>query len=164
MKIEICSKKEICEKALLPFAPRTSLISIGDTDEEPTELKNKPQNILRLNFDDITFAEAKEEYLLPSDYPDDKIASKLKRHGINFFDDEMAKIIADFVFAHKDETDILICQCHYGQSRSTGCAAAITQYYYGNGIDIFADDRYYPNKLVYRKVLAALNEYRIKVM
>lgn len=118
--------------------------------------------MLRLNFDDITFAEAKEEYLLPSDYPDDKIASELKKHGINFFDDEMAKRIADFVLTHAEETDVLICQCYYGQSRSAGCAAAITQYFYGKGIDIFADDRYYPNKLVYRKVLAALGGYKIK--
>lgn len=163
MKIEIYSKQELCEKALLPFAPRTSLISIGDTNEDMPELKNTPQNLLRLNFDDITVAEAKEEYLLPSDYPDDKIAAKLKQRGINLFDDEMAKKIADFVFAHECETDILICQCRYGQSRSAGCATAITQYYYGNGINIFADDRYYPNKLVYRKVLAALNNYVAKV-
>lgn len=159
MKIEIYSKQELCEKALLPFAPNTSLISIGDTDEDMPRLKNKPQNVLRLHFDDITLTEAKEEYLLPSDYPDDKIVAKLKQRGINIFDDETAKKIADFVFAHKDETDTLICQCFYGQSRSAGCAAAITQYFHGNGIEIFADDRYYPNKLVYRKVLAALNNY-----
>ncbi|MDY5263897.1 MAG: hypothetical protein SPH07_02485 [Eubacteriales bacterium] len=157
MKIEIYSKQGLCEKALLPFAPRTSLISIGNTDEELPELKNKPQNMLRVNFDDITLTEVKNEYLLPSDYPDDKIVAKLKQHGINFIDDETAKKIADFIVTHVHETDTLICQCFYGQSRSAGCAAAITQYYYGNGIDIFADDRYYPNKLVYRKVLVALN-------
>ena len=50
----------------------------------------------------------------------------------------------------------IICQCEYGQSRSAGCAAAILQHYTKNGIDIFADYRYYPNQLVYHKVYDAL--------
>lgn len=60
--------------------------------------------------------------------------------------------------AYRDGFDI-ICQCDYGQSRSAACAAAILQYYQGRGIDIFADDRYYPNQLVYHKVFDALEAY-----
>ena len=156
INIEICSEKELCERALLPFAPNTSLISIGDTSAKPLNLKHKPQNILFLNFDDITINEIKEYYFLPSDYPDDRISEKLKRCGINLFNDEQAEKIANFILEHIAETDTLICQCKYGQSRSAGCAAAIAQYFYGNGIEIFADERYTPNKLVYRKVIFAL--------
>ena len=51
----------------------------------------------------------------------------------------------------------IICQCEYGQSRSAACAAAIKEYYEHDGISIFADYRYYPNQLIFNKVLDALN-------
>ena len=64
--------------------------------------------------------------------------------------------LADFILnAEKQGLDI-ICQCEYGQSRSAACAAAIMEYFYGNGIKIFADYRYYPNQLVFNKVFDAL--------
>lgn len=52
----------------------------------------------------------------------------------------------------------IICQCEYGQSRSAGCAAAIKEYYERDGISVFADYRYYPNQLIFNKVLDALKE------
>ena len=70
--------------------------------------------------------------------------------------DDLAKFIDE---ARADGLDI-ICQCDYGQSRSAACAAAILQYYEGRGIDIFADYRYYPNQLVYHKVLDALEKVK----
>ena len=66
--------------------------------------------------------------------------------------DELALFICDAV---KDGLDI-ICQCDYGQSRSAACAAAILEHFESNGISIFADYRYYPNQLVFNKVLEAL--------
>lgn len=64
--------------------------------------------------------------------------------------------LADFILnAEKQGMDI-ICQCEYGQSRSAACAAAIMEYFYGTGIKIFADYRYYPNQLVFNKVFDAL--------
>lgn len=66
--------------------------------------------------------------------------------------------LAEFVKkAHDDGLD-LICQCEYGQSRSAACAAAIKEYYYHNGISVFADYRYYPNQLIYNKLKAALDK------
>ena len=53
----------------------------------------------------------------------------------------------------------IICQCEYGMSRSAGCAAAILEYYQHSGITVFADDRYCPNKAVFRKLLAALKKH-----
>ena len=68
--------------------------------------------------------------------------------------DELAAFIRE---AHDDGL-ALICQCDYGQSRSAACAAAVLQFYEGRGIDVFADDRYYPNQFVYNKVMKALQK------
>jgi len=72
-----------------------------------------------------------------------------------------ADALASFIYkAKKDGLDI-ICQCEYGQSRSAGCAAAILQHFSKNGIEIFADYRYYPNQLIYNKMLEALNKGKL---
>lgn len=63
-----------------------------------------------------------------------------------------------FLQQKKNGKDI-ICQCEYGESRSSGCAAAIHEYFYKNGIDVFADYRYYPNQMVYHKVYDGLKKY-----
>lgn len=160
MKIEIHSLESIESRAALPFAPHTILISMGDTGEDPPRLQNKPGHILRLTFDDITLQEIKEEFDLPQSVTSSDVAliEMLRIKNIHIFSDEQARQIAEFVLRHSRETEVLICQCHYGQSRSAGCAAAITEHFNGNGIDIFANDNYYPNKLVYRKVFEALKE------
>lgn len=67
--------------------------------------------------------------------------------------DKLAKFIDRAVRFKKQ----IICQCEYGQSRSAGCAAAILEYYYHNGISVFTDYKRYPNKVVYHKVYDALN-------
>ena len=158
VKIEIHSIESIETHAQLPFTPKTILISMGDTDAEPPRLNNRPDHILRIVFDDITLEEIKTEYELPESVTssDDKLIEYLHTYGTHIFSDNQARKIAQFVFRHKSSTDVLICQCHYGQSRSAGCAAAITEHFNGNGIDIFADYRFYPNKLVFHKVLKAL--------
>lgn len=68
--------------------------------------------------------------------------------------DELAK----FIYSAKNDGLDIICQCEYGQSRSAGCAAAILEHFYKNGISVFADYRYYPNQLVFNKILDALNK------
>lgn len=67
---------------------------------------------------------------------------------------ELAKFIKQAV---NDGLDI-ICQCEYGQSRSAACAAAIKEYYERSGIEIFADYRYYPNQLIFNKLIYALKD------
>ena len=160
-KIEIHSIKSIETRSMLPFEPNTILISMGDTGAEPPKLQHKPDYILRLIFDDITLQEIREEFKLPESLvsSDEDLINFLKAYDTNIFSDKQAQDIAEFVFKHNHSDSVLICQCHYGQSRSAGCAAAISEYFYGNGIDFFADDSYYPNKLVFRKVLKALEEY-----
>jgi predicted protein tyrosine phosphatase len=162
LKIEIHGFESIQLRAKTPFEPRTSLISIGDPDAPFPELEHRPDHILRLVFDDVSLEDAKEMLPdLPSTIEDDneKRIALLEKYDTFIFNDKMARKIAEFVFKYNSETDILICQCEYGQSRSAGCAAAVAEHLYGNGVAIFSDNRYYPNKLVYRKVLEALRDY-----
>lgn len=66
--------------------------------------------------------------------------------------DDLAQFILQAEAAGKD----IICQCDYGQSRSAACAATIREFFHRDGIKIFADYRYYPNQLVFNKLLDAL--------
>lgn len=68
-----------------------------------------------------------------------------------------AGALAQFILAAvRDGLDIL-CQCEYGQSRSAACAAAILEHFCHTGISVFADYRYYPNRMVYHKIKDALD-------
>ena len=69
-----------------------------------------------------------------------------------------AKELATFIDSAIADGYEIICQCEYGQSRSAGCAAAIQEFYYHNGIEIFSDYRYFPNKMIYHKLLDALKK------
>ena len=70
-----------------------------------------------------------------------------------------ADALAAFIYqARADGLDIL-CQCEYGQSRSAACAAAILEHFDSTGISIFADYRYYPNQVVYHKIMDALTRH-----
>lgn len=119
----------------MSFPEGTAVISITDEGYEFAELKNKPEELLQLKFDDVD-----------ADEP------------INIITNEQANQIADFYHRISKTSEHIICQCEHGQGRSAAVVAAIKEYTEGNGIDIFADDRYFPNKVVFRKVLAALKE------
>lgn len=162
MNFEIHSFESIQKRAETPFEPHTSLISIGDPDAPPPKFSHKPDHILRLVFDDITIEEVKEEFKLPDWVGDSvqKLTELLKQHNTFLFDEAMALRTARFVYDHYDESVLLICQCEYGQSRSAGMAAAIAEHFYGMGIEVFADEQYSPNKLVYRKMMVALEEQK----
>ena len=83
-----------------------------------------------------------------------------KKKEYTLFNEQTARQIADFIICHKDKAETIICQCEYGQSRSAAIAAALSEFFWKNGIDIFTDDRYFPNKLVFRLTLQALSERR----
>jgi predicted protein tyrosine phosphatase len=147
MIINIHSAESLAELARKPFPPKTALISITDYYDEPLEISHEPEHILRLSFEDISVEDLSEEELFK--------ANKDKR----LFTKKQAEKIAEFILPIKDKIDLLICQCEYGVSRSSGCAAAISEYFYKNGIDIFADFKYTPNKLVYHRTIDALKRY-----
>ena len=118
------------------------MISVKDTGDDASELKYKPLWLLQLVFDDISSDELE-------DYKDKEYT---------LFNEQTARQIADFIICHKDKAETIICQCEYGQSRSAAIAAALSEFFWKSGINIFADDRYFPNKLVFRLTLQALKK------
>ena len=154
MKVEIESRKGITARASGPFPARTALISVTDSELDFAALANKPMYLSRMKFDDVSDEIFKE--ILgrnPTEAESLRLAEKF-----HMFNDEQAGEMARFITSVSGKADTLICQCEYGQSRSAGIAAAVRQFWHGDGIEIFADERYYPNKLVYKKVLDALRE------
>jgi predicted protein tyrosine phosphatase len=141
LKIEIESCESIERRANKPWGCAVALISIADDEFSLPMLRHNPAFVLRMLFEDIGYEDM-------DDCGTDRAA---------IINDGQAKQIAGFVAKVKDKVDLLICQCEHGQSRSAATAAAIMQYLYGDGINIFADSRYYPNKLIYHKVFGALN-------
>lgn len=75
--------------------------------------------------------------------------------AVHLIADDLAQFIYDAYNSGRD----IVCQCDYGQSRSAGCAAAIAEHFYKSGIEIFADFSRCPNKLIYHKVIDALNDF-----
>ena len=147
MKIEIYSR-EVMEKRLQEgFLQDTAVISFFDPpsprtpkDYKPLDYGNKCAAVYPVAVHDIDI-ETLPEFGLSFD---------------TYFPE--AKELAVFIHnAVRQNLDIL-CQCEYGQSRSAACAAAIREYYEHSGISVFADYRYYPNQLIFNKLLQALQE------
>jgi predicted protein tyrosine phosphatase len=135
-----------------PFQKGTAIISITDANDSPVNFENEPDFLLRLAFDDVdndVFADGPVEKLT-----DEERLEVEKKH--NMFSDEQASEIASFYDGYKENISTLICQCEHGQSRSAAVAAAVMEYRSRRGIKIFADDRYFPNKVVFIKVYGAL--------
>lgn len=147
MKVQIYSRKAIEELLQGDFPENTAVISFYDPPSKrtgelfkPVDYKGKAERVFTIPIYDIDI-EILEDYGLTFD---------------TYFPE--VNRLAEYIHqAHKDGLDI-ICQCEYGQSRSAACAAAILQYYYNDGISIFADYRYYPNQLVYNKIKNALDK------
>ena len=106
------------------------------------------------------------EKLLKSDFPENVAIISFYDPPGSFRDADYQPVDystkTDCVFEvalHDIDFADIICQCEYGESRSSGCAAAIHEYFYKNGIDVFADYRYYPNQMVYHKVYDVLKKY-----
>ena len=153
MKIVILSREKIEELAQKSFPPKTAVISITDAEWTYAELKNKPDYLLQLEFEDVDNDVFYDELgRLPESAEErEKIARK---YYMMFPQD--AQNIAKFYLENADDIEVLICQCEHGQSRSAAVAAAIAEYRTGSGIKIFAHDKYYPNKMVFQMVLAEL--------
>ena len=156
MDVIIMSRRGIEERGRLPFSDNTAVISITDASYPFAELECQPRHRLRLAFDDVDGDVFVDE--LGSHYSiAERQALERKYH---MFSDEQARDIAVFYWDILLEgVETIIIQCEHGQSRSAAVAAAIREFADGDGISIFADDRYYPNKLVYRKTLKALREH-----
>lgn len=148
MKIEIMSRESLEQRVRKPFPEKTAIISITDSDALPVKFIHSPEHLLPLVFDDL---DPESDFM-------DEILNGFPEFENSFLTmtNNQAQSIADFVRAIHPITKLLICQCEYGQSRSAAVAAAIAEHFNGNGIDIFADSRYFPNKYVFRTVLEKL--------
>ncbi len=156
MRLQIYSFSMLQKRARTPFPPGTAIISIGDPELDPPKLINKPAHYLRLCFDDITLEGLRIALELPP-MEEDVLESHLSQNYDTVpFTRALAKTTAEFILKHAPHTDLLICQCQYGQSRSAAVAAAVAQYFSGQGKAVFDDPRYSPNLLVYERLLDAL--------
>lgn len=148
MKVSIYSREKIEKIIDTDFPKNTAVISFYDPkgirsdNLTPVDYKNKAEMIYQVALYDIDFS-----YLYKYNLTYDTYLPE-------------AKEIAEFIYKAKEKGFDIICQCQYGQSRSAGCAAAILEHFEKNGISIFADYRYYPNQVVFNKMLKALDEVK----
>lgn len=144
MDIEIHSFRSIQERAKRPFPAGTALISVGDVGEAPPALLYRPAHMLRMEFDDVDL-----------NWLDGEGGGK---YACRMFAIDQARQIAAFAAKYWNETELLICQCQGGVSRSAAVAAAIRQHYRGDGMGYFAGRRYRPDPYVFSLTLEALRE------
>ena len=141
MTVTICSRKEAELLLQLPIPRSTAVISFYDPPPkglEPINYSGKADRVFQVALRDIDY-------------------DILDMFGLSYdtyFPE--ANDLAGFILAAEADDFDFICQCEYGQSRSAGCAAAILEYFCKTGISVFADYRYYPNQMVFNKVLEAL--------
>ena len=155
MEILIYGRHTIEKVARKPFNAPTAVISIADVGDDFAMLENTPKYLHCVSFDDVDNDVIVDE--LGSNGTAEQILAIEKKYKM--FSTEQATEIARFYFSVSDKVDCIICQCEHGQSRSAAVAAAIIEFQSKNGISVFADDNYYPNKVVFRRILSALREY-----
>lgn len=144
MEVKIFSRASIQPLIDGDFPQHTAVISFYSpekgkrADYEAVDYREKPERLFRVCAPDLDI-------------------DALARVGLSYetYMPDADRLAAFIKGAAADGMDI-ICQCDYGQSRSAACAAAILEYYERSGITIFADYRYYPNQLVFNKVMDAL--------
>ena len=145
MNVTICSRKRAEELLRNGFPPRTAVISFCDPPSADRPAPTPPL--------DYTGAAARVFTVAVRDLD----LSVLPDVGLTY-DTYLpeADALAAFIYQASADGLHILCQCEYGQSRSAACAAAILEYFDGTGISIFADYRYYPNQVVYHKIIDAL--------
>ena len=144
MKISIYSRESVTKLLQSNFPENVAVISFYDPpsaySEPPVDYSVKTNRVFEIPIHDIDLTVLPEFHLTYDTYFPE--AGKL----------------AEFIYGAKSDGLDIICQCEYGESRSSGCAAAIREHFYGDGISIFADYRYYPNQVIYHKVFDALEK------
>lgn len=125
------------------FSLNRAIVSISNwTDDHPQFNTDNP-SILAIEYVEFLDMDINEQ----DKYPEECFISK-----------ETAQTIAGFTKEWWDKVDQIVVHCDGGVSRSAGCAAAILKYFTDSDFEIFDNPNYYPNMLVYRRVLEALME------
>lgn len=152
MKVSIYSRKNVEELLKDNFPDNTAVISFYDPIDKkedffykPVDYLNKPVKLFQVAVHDADL-------------------SYLPKCGLTY-DTYFPEVdnLANFIYKAKEEGLDILCQCEYGESRSSACAAAILEHFYQNGLSIFTDYRYYPNQVVYHKVFDALEKYKTTI-
>lgn len=143
MKITIHSRKSIEKLMRTSFPDNTVVISFYDPPEEgqkprAVDFTMWMEHVFQIPLGDISY---------------DALAEHKVSYGTYFTE---AEDLAAFILQAAKEGRDIICQCEDGQSLSAGCAAAIHEYLFGDGVFVFADYRYIPNQMVFHKVYNAL--------
>ena len=115
----------------------TLIISITDPALDLNSFANN-KNIVavcRVQFDDVTKANARPSDVLMSPRDADKIK--------------------EYVISYMDKVETVIVHCEGGISRSAGVMAAIQRYITGDDSEIMNSSRYLPNDHCYRLMLSA---------
>lgn len=154
MEIAIFNRDQIEVLSQGGFAPHTALISITDAGWQYAVLEDKPEFLFQVAFDDVDNDVFVDEL---GRAPTEEERCRIEAKYYMLTDDQADKI-ADFILSVMGKAELLICQCEHGQSRSAAVAASVLEYINRSGIDIFADDNYYPNKMVFKKVLRQLKK------
>ena len=150
MKVSILSRDDAEKLVEKDFPKKTAVISFYDPhnkrsifDSSPVDYKGKCERLFLVKIKDLDI-DALENFGLTVD---------------TYLTE--AEELAEFIKKAEADGFDFICQCEYGQSRSAACAAAIKEYFEKDGISIFADYRYYPNQLVFNKILNALKNMEV---
>jgi predicted protein tyrosine phosphatase len=117
-------------------APPTAIISITDCSAEKNYFYPASWIIatLHIQFDDVG------------------------EHGHNCITGKQANEIAEFALRNYEQVQRFLVHCEYGQSRSAGAAAALSEHFEGHDNGISQDSRFYPNWTVYKYLMRALGE------
>lgn len=73
-----------------------------------------------------------------------------------------APSLAEFIDKYYQESYRFLVVCGAGVSRSAAVAAAILEFYEDEGLCVFSDFRYSPNKVIYKVLLEAMKERKFK--
>ena len=136
MQYEIMNRRGASLATREADAPNTVLISITDYDDEANKFSQTTwlKEILEIQFNDV------------------------EAGGFRCITKENAAEIADFVLRMGFDVKRIIVHCEFGQSRSAGVAAAISNFLEGHDNSIFINRKYYPNRTCYHYVLNALKK------
>jgi predicted protein tyrosine phosphatase len=137
----LITNRFVVEQRFPKIGKSLGLISIKDPSEQPIDHTMSHQYgetcaILNLTFHDVDSIKIANDYKLTAFTP--KMAKQILRW--------LVSVIAN-------DIELIIVQCNAGISRSAGVVAALSFIINGDDSWVFNDNRYLPNRLVYRTIL-----------
>gem|GEM_PF-2488057 len=164
MNVKIYSNNDLNERLKSGKLENALLIAFYDPQyNSPTDFSGKAERVVTLPVPDLDKDDLEEYGYTEKSYfsQADSVAGfiiKAVRDGLDIACGHNFWLSQKPIASQLSASIFAVDHCEFGESRSAGCAAAIKEFYDGNGIEIFADERYYPNKIIFNKLLAALRK------